>query len=62
MDVDELRELRPLGGLSEAGLARVAACGAELETGVGQVIARTDDPGSGMLRERARRLVEARSP
>jgi glutaminase len=48
MDADELRTLPPLAGMSPEGLARVAACAAELEADAGQVLALQDDPGSGM--------------
>lgn len=49
MDVEALRALTPLAGMSEAGLARVAAAAAGLEARAG-VIARPDDPGSGEAR------------
>lgn len=48
MDVEVLRALPPLAGISEAGLERVAACAAELDCQAGQVLALPDDPGSGM--------------
>ena len=48
MDVEALRALPPLAGISEAGLERVAACAAELDCQAGQVLALPDDPGSGM--------------
>jgi CRP-like cAMP-binding protein len=48
MDADRLRELPPLAGMSDAGLARVGACAAELEAEKGQVIAVSGDPGSGV--------------
>jgi glutaminase len=48
VDVDELRTLPPLAGMSSEGLARIAACAAELEADDGQVLALQDDPGSGM--------------
>ena len=48
MDVEQLRGLRPLDGVSEEGLARVAACAAEVTREAGQVLALPDDPGSGM--------------
>lgn len=53
MDVDELRRLPPLAGMSEDGLARVAAVAADLVVDEGKVLALPDDPGSGMyiLRE-----------
>ena len=49
MEHDELRALPPLAGMSDEGLARVAACAAELVAEAGQVIAVADDPGSGMF-------------
>ena len=48
MDVDHLRGLPPLEGVSEAGLERVAACAADVSREAGQVLALPDDPGSGM--------------
>ena len=48
MDVGQLRGLPPLDGISEEGLARVAACAAEVTREAGQVLALPDDPGSGM--------------
>jgi CRP-like cAMP-binding protein len=48
MDVEELRGLPPLVGMTEQGLERVAACAAELSREAGQVLALPDDPGSGM--------------
>ncbi len=48
MDVEHLRGLPPLEGVSEAGLERVAACAADLSREAGQVLALPDDPGSGM--------------
>ncbi|HET8811070.1 MAG TPA: cyclic nucleotide-binding domain-containing protein [Gaiella sp.] len=48
MDAEQLRGLRPLDGVSEEGLARVAACAAEVTREAGQVLALPDDPGSGM--------------
>ena len=48
MDVEHLRGLRPLDGISEEGLARIAACAAEVSREAGQVLALPDDPGSGM--------------
>ncbi len=48
MDVEQLRGLRPLAGISEEGLVRVAACAAEVTREAGQVLALPDDPGSGM--------------
>ncbi len=49
MDAAELRSAPLFAGLSEDGLDRVAASAAELEAGVGQVLALQDDPGSGMF-------------
>jgi CRP-like cAMP-binding protein len=49
MEVDQLRGLLPLEGVSDAGLARVAACAAEVDCDSGQVLALPDDPGSGMF-------------
>ena len=48
MDADQLRALPPFAGISNAGLARVERCAAELDADTGQVIAVTGDPGSGM--------------
>ena len=48
MDAEQLRGLRPLDGVSEEGLARVAACAAEVTREAGQVLALPDDPGFGM--------------
>jgi len=48
MDVEQLRGLRPLDGISDEGLARIAACAAEVTRKAGQVLALPDDPGSGM--------------
>jgi CRP-like cAMP-binding protein len=48
VDADRLRELPPLAGVSDAGLARIRTCAAELEADKGQVIAVSGDPGSGM--------------
>jgi CRP-like cAMP-binding protein len=48
MDVEHLRGLPPLDGISEEGLARIAACAAEVSREAGQVLALPDDPGSGM--------------
>ena len=48
MDVEQLRGLPPLDGMSEAGLERVAACAAEVSREAGQVLALPDDPGQGM--------------
>ena len=49
MDVEQLRALPPFAGMSDDGLARVAACAAELAADQGQVLALQDDPGSGMF-------------
>ena len=49
MENDRLRALPPFAGLSDAGLARVAACAAELEAEAGQVVALADDRGTGMF-------------
>ena len=49
MEIDELRELPLLSGLSEAGLERVAACSAEVDAPKGQVLALPEDPGTGMF-------------
>ena len=48
MDIEHLRGLPPLDGISEEGLARIAACAAEVSREAGQVLALPDDPGSGM--------------
>lgn len=48
VNVDELRSLPPLAGMSPDGLAHVAAVAADLEADEGQVLALQDDPGSGM--------------
>ena len=48
MDIEELRSLPLLTGMSPAGLARVSASAADLEADEGQVLALQDDPGSGM--------------
>jgi voltage-gated potassium channel len=53
MDVAQLRGLRPLDGITDEGLARVAACAAEVTREAGQVLALPDDPGSGMYVIRA---------
>jgi CRP-like cAMP-binding protein len=49
VDVEELRKLPPLAGISEEGFERVAACAAERRVDAGQVLALPDDPGSGMF-------------
>jgi CRP-like cAMP-binding protein len=62
VEIDELRELPLLSGLSEAGLVRVAACSAEVDAPEGQVLALPDDPGTGMFVIREGRVaVELRS-
>ena len=62
MDVDELRTLPLLTGMSPDGIARAAACAAELEADEGHVLALQDDPGSGMYVIRAGTVaVELRS-
>src|SRR5262245_5958576 len=48
MDVESLRALPLLAGMSEEGLERVRFCAAELEAEKGRVLALQDDPGSGM--------------
>jgi CRP-like cAMP-binding protein len=45
----ELRAIPLFGGLSEAGLERLAACSAEIDVEPGQVLAVPGDPGSGMF-------------
>ncbi|HEX2302481.1 MAG TPA: cyclic nucleotide-binding domain-containing protein [Gaiella sp.] len=49
MDVDELRALPLLSGVSEVGLQRLASRAAELEAEKGRVLALQDDPGAGMF-------------
>ncbi len=49
VDAAALRSAPLFAGMSEDGLDRVAASAAELEAGVGQVLALQDDPGSGMF-------------
>ena len=49
MDAAEFRTLPLLAGVSDEGLARIAACAAEVEADDGQVLALQDDPGSGMF-------------
>ena len=49
MDVDELRALPPLAGMSEVGLARVASRAAALRAEEGRVLALEGDPGAGMF-------------
>ena len=49
MDVAELRNLPPLVGMSEVGLARVASRAAELRANEGRVLALEGDPGAGMF-------------
>lgn len=49
MEVDRLRGLPPLAGLSEVGLQRLAMRAAELRAVEGQVLALEGDPGAGMF-------------
>jgi len=49
MDVDELRRLPPLAGLSEVGLQRLALRAAELQASAGRVLALEGDAGAGMF-------------
>jgi CRP-like cAMP-binding protein len=49
VEIEELRGLPPLAGVSENGLRRVAASAAERRVDAGQVLALPDDPGSGMF-------------
>jgi CRP-like cAMP-binding protein len=49
VDVDELRALPPLAGMSEVGLARVASRAAALRAEEGRVLALEGDPGAGMF-------------
>ena len=49
MDVDELRGLPPLAGVSDVGLARIASRAAEFEAEAGRVLALPGDPGAGMF-------------
>ena len=49
MDVDELRSLPPLTGMSEVGLARVASRAATFHAPEGRVLALEGDPGAGMF-------------
>ena len=49
MDVDELRSLPPLAGVSDVGLARIASRAAEFEAESGRVLALPGDPGAGMF-------------
>lgn len=49
MDVDQLRALPLLAGLSDEGLARIGECSAEFEAEEGQVLAIPDDRGAGMF-------------
>ena len=49
MTPDQLRELPLFAGMSEAGLALVAAGAADIELEAGQVLALPGDPGSGMF-------------
>jgi len=49
MDVDELRRLPPLAGLSEVGLQRLSLRAAELQAPAGRVLALEGDAGAGMF-------------
>jgi len=49
MDVDELRRLPPLAGLSEVGLQRLTLRAAELQASAGRVLALEGDAGAGMF-------------
>lgn len=49
MDVDELRRLPPLAGLSEVGLQRLSLRAAELRASAGRVLALEGDAGAGMF-------------
>ena len=49
MTPDELRAIPLFMGVSAAGLERLAACVAELQSEPGQVLALPGDPGSGMF-------------
>ena len=49
MDVDELRRLPPLAGLSEVGLQRLSLRAAELQASAGRVLALEGDAGAGMF-------------
>ena len=49
MDVDELRRLPPLAGLSEVGLQRLSLRAAELQASAGRVLALPGDAGAGMF-------------
>ncbi len=49
MTPDDLRAIPFFADVSDAGLARMAECVAELERDPGQVIALPGDPGSGMF-------------
>ena len=49
MDVDDLRRLPPLAGLSEVGLQRLTLRAAELQASAGRVLALEGDAGAGMF-------------
>jgi voltage-gated potassium channel len=49
MDVDDLRRLPPLAGLSEVGLQRLSLRAAELQASAGRVLALEGDAGAGMF-------------
>jgi len=46
---DELRSIPLFAGVSEEGLARIAAMAGELTCAAGQIVALEGDPGSGMF-------------
>jgi voltage-gated potassium channel len=48
MTSDEIRAIPLFAGVSDAGVERVVACGAELEAGAGQVLALPGDTATGM--------------
>ena len=49
MTADELRSIPLFAGVSEEGLARIAAMAGELTCAAGQIVALEGDPGSGMF-------------
>jgi CRP-like cAMP-binding protein len=49
VSTDELREIELFSGVSDAGLARIAACAGVVECEPGQVLALPGDAGSGMF-------------
>jgi CRP-like cAMP-binding protein len=49
VNVEELRQISLFAGISDAGLERLARCAAEVEAKPGQMLARYEDPGSGMF-------------